>query len=214
MNSESAHHRAWLKWPCAASLAITLTAPAYAHDDERREKAERTPWDTTGMENPCVKNPLTDGKGERISEQMVCDSPPEGSPPTRNCGKISTETRTQRNGNGFEQRTRTRGDGFGRGDFTQVRYSLALDNTTVTRTKREDTRQIIFNREMGHPQKTTLPFGSTSGTCSPTNTQACASPFVVTTKTETVNGVPVRPEPEVDRECKNRDGSLRRDDQD
>jgi hypothetical protein len=207
MHPESDHHRAWFQWPCAAFLALTLAAPAFAHDDdERREQAEKSPWNTSGMENPCVKNPVI--KDERMSEQMVCDSP------TGNCGVIRTETRTKQQRDKFEQRQRTRGEGFGRGDFTQVRYSLALDNTLVTRSKRNDTRTVTFNREMGHPQKTTLPFGSTSGSCSSTNIQACASPFVVTIKTETRNGVPVTPEPEADRECKNRDGSDRRHDQD
>lgn len=210
MQPRSGTARAWLHWPCAAALALTLAAPVLAHDNERREEAAKSPWDTTGMENPCVKNPLTNGKGERMSEQMVCE--------TGACGTLRTETRTKGHGDKTEQRSRTRGDGFGTGDFTNVRYSLALDRTTVTRSKRGDTRTTIFNREMGQPQKGTVPFGTSQGSCSANpltfNPAACASPFVVTTKTEIVSGSPRPPETETDRECKNRDGSKRHEDDD
>lgn len=197
------------RWPCAAALALMLLAPsAFAHDDnERREETTKEDW-FTFMRNPCVKNPATNGQGERIEEFIQCDNP------TGACGTLRTETRTTQKGDKSEQRVRTRGEGFGRGDVTLARYDIRLDNTTVTRTKRNDTRTTIFNREMGHPEKTTLPFGSTSGTCSPANVAACASPFVVTTKSETRNGTPVRPEAEPDMECKNRDGSKRQEHED
>ena len=203
MQPGSEPHRAWLHWPCAAILALITAAPAFAHDNDRREEATKSPWDTTGMENPCVKNPLTNGKGERMSEQMVCE--------TGNCGTLRTETRSKEHGDKTESRTRTRGDGFGRGDFTQVRYNLALDRNTVTRTKRSDTRTIIVNRELGQPVKTTLPSGDSSGPCTAANVPGCASPFVVTVKTEIVSGSPRPPETETKRSCENRDGSPRKE---
>ena len=207
MHPESEPHRDWLKWPGAALIALTLAAPAFAHDDERREASD--PWPVF-MRNPCVKNPATMGKGERGEEFIECD--PNVNP--NGCGTLRTETRSKQQGDKTEQRTRTRGDGFGRGNVTMVRYSVALDHTTVTRTRRTESRTTVFNREMGHPQKTTTPFGSTSGPCSPTNIPACASPFVVTTKSETVNGVPTKPNAEPDMECKNRDGSPRGENED
>jgi hypothetical protein len=203
MQARSGISRARLHWPCAAALSLILAAPVLAHDNERREEAAKSPWDTTGMENPCVKNPLTNGKGERLSEQMRCE--------TGACGTLRTETRTTGHGDKTEQRTRTRGDGFGTGDFTNVRYNLALDRTTVTRTKRSDTRMTIVNRELGQPVKTTLPTGSSSGPCTAANIPGCASPFVVTTKTEIVSGSPRPPETETKRSCENRDGSPRRE---
>ena len=204
MQSGSEPPRAWLHWPCAAILALITAAPALAHTDDQRREETKENW-FAFMRNPCVKNPATMGRGERVEEFIQCD--PAANP--NGCGTLRTETRSKQHGDKTEQRTRTRGDGFGTGDVTLVRYSIALDNTTVTRTKRSDTRTTIFNREMGHPQKTTTATGSTSGTCSPLNIAACASPFVVTTKSETVNGVPTKPNAEPDMECKNRDGSRR-----
>jgi hypothetical protein len=203
MQPGNEHQRGWLHWPCAAILTLIAVTPALA-DDQRREETKEN-W-FASMRNPCVKNPATMGRGDRIEETIQCD--PAANP--NGCGVLRTETRSKDNGNGkTEQRTRTRGDGFGIGDVTMVRYSIALDNTTVIRTNRNDSRINVFNREMGHPQKTTTATGSTSGTCSPTNIAACASPFVVTTKSETRNGVPTKPDAEPDTECKNRDGSRR-----
>lgn len=208
MHPVSEPQRAWLKWPCAAFLPLILAAPAFANGDERREETKEN-W-FAEMRNPCVKNPATNGQGDRIEEFIQCD--PNANP--NGCGTLRTETRSKQQGDKTEQRTRTRGDGFGRGNVTLARYDIALDNTTVIRTRRNDTRVTIFNREMGHPEKTTTPFGSTSGSCSPLNVPACASPFVVTTKSETVNGIPTKPNSEPDLECRNRDGSLRGENQD
>lgn len=207
MHSGREPERAWLHWPCAAILALISVAPAFA-DDQRREETKEN-W-FAFMRNPCVKNPVTNGQGDRIEEFIQCD--PNVNP--NGCGVLRTETRTKDQGDKQEQRIRTRGDGFGIGDVTLVRYSIALDNTTVTRTRPGESRIKVFNREMGHPQKTTTPTGSTSGMCSPINISACASPFVVTTKSETRNGVPTKPDAEPDMECKNRDGSLRTSSQD
>lgn len=200
MEAASEAERAWRYWSCAAILTLVSVAPAAA-DDQRREET-KDDW-FTSMRNPCVKNPATMGRGERTEETIQCDQP-------NGCGVLRTETRSKDNGNGkTEQRTRTRGDGFGIGSLTMVRYSVALDNTTVIRTNRNDSRITLFNREMGHPQKTTTTTGSSSGTCSLDNVAGCASPFVVTTKSETRNGVPTKPNAEPDTECKNRDGSRR-----
>jgi hypothetical protein len=209
MQPGNERRREWLHWPCAAILAVISIAPAFAHNDNERREETKEQW-FAFMRNPCVKNPATMGRGERTEEFIQCD--PNLNP--NGCGVLRTETRSKDHGNKTETRTRTRGDGFGIGDVTMVRYSIALDNTTVTRTQRSDTRISVFNREMGHPQRATLPMGSTGGTCSPLNISACASPFVVTTKSETRNGVPTKPNAEPDVECKNRDGSKRHEDDD
>jgi hypothetical protein len=209
MQPGSEPQRAWRYWPCAAILALSSIAPAFADNDQTRQETKEN-WFAL-MNNPCVKNPApTNGKDDRIDETIECK--PEANP--NGCGILRTETRTKDQGDKQEQRTRTRGDGFGIGNLTLVRYSIALDNTTVIRTRPGESRIKVFNREMGHPQKTTTPTGSSSGMCSPANLAACASPFVVTTKSETRNGVPIKPEAEPDVECKNRDGSPRGPNQD
>lgn len=205
MQSSSGKTRARPHWPCAAALALILAAPpAFADDDEpeRRETAEKSPWNTSEVVNPCVKNPATSGKGERLAENMRCE--------TGNCGTLRTETRTKRSNGRTETRERTRGDGFGTGEIDNVRYSLALDHTVVTRTTKKDSRTVSFHREMGQPQRSTLPV-SGSSSCTPTSItlEGCASPFAVTTVSETNNGSPKPPRTFTDTECKNRDGSKR-----
>lgn len=196
MQPGSEPHRAWLHWPCAAILALITAAPALADNDQTRQETKEN-WFAV-MRNPCVKNPATNGQGERVEEFIQCD--PAVNP--NGCGVLRTETRTKDQGDKQEQRTRTRGDGFGIGDVTLARYNIALDNTTVIRTRPSESRIKVFNREQGYPQQT-------SGTCSPTNLRACASRFVVTTRSETRNGVPTKPDAEPDEKCKNRDGSNR-----
>ena len=196
MHSGSEPERSWLHWPCAAILALSSIAPAFADNDQTRQETNEQ-W-FANMRNPCVKNPATMGEGDRIEEFIQCD--PNVNP--NGCGILRTETRTKDQGDKQEQRTRTRGDGFGIGDVTLVRYNIALDNTTVIRTRPGESRIKIFNREQGQPQK--FP-----GTCSPTNIRACASRFVVTTRSETRNGVPIKPDATPDEHCSNRDGSPR-----
>src|SRR4029450_2113288 len=94
------------------------------------------------------------------------------------------------------------GGGVGIGEVTAARYNIALDNTTVIRTRPGESRIKVFNREQGFPQQI-------SGTCSPLNIRACASRFVVTTRSETRNGVRTKPDAQPDEHCSNRDGSPR-----
>jgi hypothetical protein len=192
-----------LRWPCATALVMMLAAaPAFA-DGGRcdRPPPESSPWQSE-MDNPCFKNPATFGRGERIVEHISCRR-------AGGCGTLTTTSRTCEQGNGFEQRTLTEGDGFGTGEVSQVVYDLGLKNLTVTRSRTNSSRVIIRNREMGNPKRPEVKLATNTGGCSPTNLQACASPFFVETRSETRNGVPVKPTAEPDTECKNRDGSKR-----
>ena len=101
MQPGSEPHRAWLRWPCAAILALITAAPALADNEERREETKEN-W-FAFMRNPCVKNPATMGRGDRVEEFIQCD--PAANP--NGCGTLRTETRNKQSGNKTEQRARS-----------------------------------------------------------------------------------------------------------
>jgi hypothetical protein len=196
-----------LHWPLASALVLMLAAaPAFGDDGERRERGD--PYEPH-LRNPCFKDPAFNGKKRCNDMTQACetvDCDPATNP--NGCGTQRTTTKTSPAKDGrTETRMRREANGFGVGSISHVKYTVAEDDLTVFRTKAGTTRITVRNREQGDPQRR-------SGTCSVTNKAACASPFVTTIRTETVNGIPTRPETEPDEKCKNRDGRDRRDDED
>jgi hypothetical protein len=203
---------------CATALVVMFAAaPVFANDTEGKRYDDRKPY-YPDMRNPCTKDPATSGRtrcsdtNPELCDQITCDRP-EG------CGTqvVTTRTKPEKNGRS-ETRVRTQASGFGKGLPTTVTYRVATDNLTVTRMTPNAASFIIRNRDMGNPERPSLPLGMTAGSsCSALNPQGCASPFVVSTRSTTsfsATGPVTRIEPEPDVSCKNKDGRDRHPDDD
>jgi hypothetical protein len=206
-----------LHWPLAAAAVLMLAAAPAFGDDERHERGD--PY-FPSLRNPCFKDPATNGQKRCSDTTQECEFVECNAAQNPNgCGTQRTTTKDSPAKDGrTETRIRRQADGFGTGNVSLVKYTVAEDDLTVIRTRAGTTRIVVRNRDQGSPQRKSGLFGSTStsGACSLTNPDksGCASPWVNTVRTETVNGVPTKPESEPDVKCKNRDGRDRRDDED